>query len=95
MKISVAEIVDFLRVTGRFQSVLREVVERKVTVEAAKRKGLRVTNQELQTAADAFRLTDGMKKASATEAWLKSLGITVKTLEDYLETNLLISKFKA
>ena len=94
MEISVAEVVDFLRVTGRFLPALSEIVERKLTVEAAKRKGLKVTVQELQRAADAFRLANGLKKASATEAWLKSLGISVETLEDYLETNLLISKLK-
>ena len=94
MEISVAEVVDFLRVTGRFLPALREVIERKVAVAAAKGKGLKVTTPELQKAADAFRLTYGMKKASATEAWLKSLGISVETLENYLETNLLISKLK-
>jgi hypothetical protein len=94
LEISVAEVVDFLRVTGRFLPAVREVVERKLTVEAAKKKGLKVTTQELQKAADAFRLTCGLKKASDTEAWLKSLGITVESLEDYLETNLLISKLK-
>jgi hypothetical protein len=93
LEISVAEVVDFLRVTGRFLPAVREVVERKLTVEAAKRKGLKVTAQELQEAADAFRLTNGLKKASDTEAWLKSIGISVEALEDYLETNLLIRKF--
>jgi len=92
LEISVAEVVDFLRVTGRFLPAVREIVERKLTVEEAKRKGLKVTVQELQKAADAFRLTNGLEKASATEAWLKSKGISLEALEDYLETNLLISK---
>ena len=94
LEISVAEVVDFLRVTGRFLPAVREVVERKLAVEAAKKGGHKVTTQELQKAADAFRLAAGLKKASDTEAWLKSLGITVESLEDYLETNLLISKLK-
>jgi hypothetical protein len=92
MEISVAEVVDFLRVTGRFQPAVREVVERKLAVAAAKKKGLKVSVQELQKAADAFRLANGLKKASATEVWLKSTGISVEALEDFLETNLLINK---
>ncbi len=90
---SVAEVVDFLRVTGRFLPAAREVVERKLTIEAAKKKGLEVTTQELQEAADAFRSTNGLMQASATEAWMNSVGISVEALEDYLEANLLISKF--
>jgi hypothetical protein len=92
LEISVAEVVDFLRITGRFQPAVREVVERKLTVEAAKKKGLKVTVPELQKAADAFRLAGGLKKASDTEAWLKSMGISVEALEDFLEANLLIGK---
>jgi DNA topoisomerase IA len=92
LEISVAEVVDFLRVMGRFQPAVREVVERKLAVEAAKKKGLKVTVQELQKAADAFRLANGLKKASETEAWLKSMGISVEALEDFLEANLLIGK---
>jgi SurA-like N-terminal domain len=90
--LSVAEVVDFLRVTGRFQPAVREVVERRLVADAAKKKGLKVSTQELQRAADAFRLANGLKKASATESWLKSMGITVEALEDFLETNLLIGK---
>jgi peptidylprolyl isomerase len=92
LEISVAEVVDLLRVTGRFQPVVREVVERKLTVEEAKKKGLKVTVEELQKAADGFRLAHGLNKASTTEAWLKSVGVSVEALEDYLETNLLIDK---
>ncbi len=94
MNVSVAEVVDYMRFTGQFLTGLREVVERKMAVATAGRKGLKITTQELQKAADAFRVVNGLNKASATEKWLSSRGITVEALEEYLQTNLLISKLK-
>ena len=94
IEVTVAEVVDYLRITGQFTPVLREVVERKVTAEAAKKSGKKVTTAELQRAADAFRVVKDLSKASDTARWLRSAGISVETLEEYLETNILISKFK-
>ena len=92
--VTVAEVVDYLRVTEEFMPILGEVVERKITAEAARSRGIKVTKKELQKAADTFRAVKDLSKASDTARWLKETGITVKTLEKYLETNLLISKFK-
>jgi hypothetical protein len=92
--VSVAEVVDYMRINGTFLPALRDVVERKLVVEAAAKKGLKVTKGELQKAADAFRVVNGLNKAKDTEVWLSSRGITVEGLEEYLETNLLMSKFK-
>ena len=94
LEISVAEVVDYLKITGRFTPALREVVERKITVEAAKKKGFKVTTHKLQKASDAFRAIHGLHKSSDTKKWLKSNGISEEILEEYLETNLLITMFK-
>ncbi len=94
IEIAVAEVVDYLRITGRFAPALREVVQRKITAEAAKKSKIKVSNGELQKAADTFRVANGLTKASDTERWLKSNGITLEAFEEFLETNLLINKFK-
>lgn len=94
MDVSVAEVVDYMRFTGQFLRALQDVVERKTAVATAGRKGLKITDGELQKAADAFRVANGLNKASTTEKWLSSRGITVEALEEHLETNLLISKLK-
>ena len=95
IEVDVAEILDYMKVTGLFASVLRDVVERKVAVNAAKQAGSRVTTRQLQKAADTFRMANGLAKASDTHAWLESRGLSVETLEEYLKTNLLISSLKA
>ena len=94
IEVAVAEVVDYLRITGGFAPALREVVQRKVTADAAKSAGLKVTKAQLQKASDAWRLANGLNKATDTEAWLAANGVTVDALEDYLETNLLMSKLK-
>jgi hypothetical protein len=94
VEISVAEVVDFMRINDDFAPVLRKVYERKITVEAARKSGIRVTSRQLQKEADDFRQMKGLVSARDTERWLKSIGIDLDTLEAYLETNLLIRKFK-
>jgi hypothetical protein len=94
IEVAVAEVVDYLRITGDFAPALAEVVKRKVTAEAARKNGISVTAAELQNAADGFRAVRDLLKASDTERWLKANGIALDALEAYLETNILISKFK-
>jgi hypothetical protein len=94
IEVAVAEVVDYLRITGQFSTALREVVARKVAVAAAKKMRLRVTTAQLQKASDTFRMMHNLIKASDTKAWLKRNGMTVEALEEYLETNLLINKLK-
>ena len=94
LEIAVAEVVDYLRMTGQFSPSLREVVQRKITAEAAKKAKVRISNGELQKAADTFRVANGLNKASDTDRWLKSNGVSLEALEEFLETNLLINKFK-
>jgi hypothetical protein len=94
IEIAVAEVVDYLRMTGQFSPALQEVVQRKITAEAAKRARIKVSNGELQKAADTFRIANGLNRASDTDRWLKSNGLTLEAFEEFLETNLLINKFK-
>ena len=94
IEVTVAEVVDYLRITGGFAPALRSVVVRKVAADAARKRGLKVSASELQRAADAFRMVNNLVKASDTKRWLGANGLTVDALEDFLETNLLVSKLK-
>ena len=94
IEVTVAEVVDYLRVTEQFIPAVREVVERNITAQAARKSGITVSAGELQRAADAFRTVKDLGKASDTQRWLNSAGISVEALEEFLETNILISKFK-
>ena len=95
IEIAVADVVDYMRMTGSFAPALKEVVSRKITVQAARDKGIKVSTGEIQRAADVFRYAQGLPGAKDTENWLKANGITLDAFEEYIETNLLINKFKA
>jgi len=94
LQIDVAEVVNYLRLTGGFTTALAEVVKRRITADAAKKQGTTVSSKELQRAADIFRIDRGLFKAKDTEGWLKSNGLSLQAFEEYLETSLLVGKFK-
>jgi hypothetical protein len=94
LEVEVAEVVDYMKITGQFEPALREVVVRKIVAEKARKSGLKVTNQKLQKAADVFRISLGLTSAAQTTTWLEANGIALEALEAYLETNLLISALK-
>ena len=92
-KISVAEILNYMKFEGTYQPTVDGVRQQKSTAEAARKAGFRVRGVELQKAADLYRLQRGLFRASDTEAWLDSNGLTREDLEDFLETDLLVRKF--
>ncbi|MHB9029038.1 MAG: hypothetical protein ACYC9O_09730 [Candidatus Latescibacterota bacterium] len=94
MEVRVAEVVDYLRINGDFTPALREVVSRKMAAAAARKAGIVISDDELQRAADVFRASRNLHKASDTESWMKSVGVTAESFESFLETSLLVSKFK-
>jgi len=91
---SVEQVVDYLRCTGGFAPALQEVAGRQLAAKAAGEKGLTVSDAELQQASDAWRTVNGLLNASDTNMWLENSGLTIDKYEAYLETNLLIFKFK-
>jgi hypothetical protein len=94
LEISIEKVVDYLRCSGGFAPAISEVASRQLTAAAAAMKGLKVTDEELQKASDAWRAFNGLLNAEDTKNWLKNAGLSMDSYEGYLETNLLISKFK-
>lgn len=94
LEVTVAEVVDYLRITGQFAPALRQVITRKIAAETARERGIEVLDEELQKVADAFRHSIGLNKANDTEEWLTTHGVSLEALEDYLETNILMSALK-
>jgi hypothetical protein len=94
VQISDDDILNLLRVRGDYPAIAQETLIRKASAEAARHKGIKVSDDELQKAADGFRLANGLQTAESTHQWLRDAGISVEVFEDYLETNLLIQKLK-
>lgn len=94
VSVNVQEVVSYLRITGDFSPALGEVVERKLTAEAARQDGIEVTDEELQNAFDNFRYAMGLEDAEDTEEWMSSRGVSLDDLEQHIETNILVHKWK-
>jgi radical SAM protein with 4Fe4S-binding SPASM domain len=89
-----SEVLDFMRITGKLESVVEEMKKRRMAEKEAKSRGMKVTTAELQRAADVFRYSHRLTKAKAFRKWLEALEISLEEFEEYLETSLLIEKFK-
>lgn len=92
--VSVSEVVNMMRINNQFDAGLREAILRKITAEAARVSGIEISDEELQGAADVFRISKGLHKSEDTVEWLQSKGLSLDDLEYFLETSLLIAKFK-
>jgi len=84
----------YLILTGQYFEAEAEVYRRKLTVLEARKIGLSVSEEELQKAADAFRLVNGLFKSEDTYVWLNTVGVSIEGFIRYLEENILIDKFK-
>ena len=91
---SIPEIIDHIRVNGVYNQQIRELRIKKITAFAAQKNGITVSDEELQRAADTFRIINDLTEAKTFKDWLKSVDMKLDNFETYLERNILISKFK-
>lgn len=94
IEVTEAEVADYMKIAGIYALPIQEVINRKVIAGEAKREGIVISTEELQKAADVFRIANGLNEASSALRWLEEKGVSLDTLEDFIETNLLIDKFK-
>ena len=82
IEVTVEDVVNYLRITGAFAAAAEQVARREVSAQAARdrlaSKGRRRRPKKMR---DDFRL-------------FLSLGVPKKTLEEFMETDLLISELK-
>ncbi len=82
------DVLNFLKFNNEIGELAQKVVNRRVTVNGAKKMGLSVSDQELQDAADAFRKMTRMFEAKATVQWLEAMKTDMDGWEKYLEEQL-------
>ena len=82
--ISTEEFVKILKLSDEYPALLKRIVKHKVTVHAAKKRGLTVSDEELQKAADVFRNYMGLHRAKETYDWMDEMGISLDDLEKFI-----------
>jgi parvulin-like peptidyl-prolyl isomerase len=82
--ISVDEFLQALKLTGQFEGLIEQIVRDKLTVLAAKKQAIRVTEEEIQERADQFRRVRGLHRASDTNKYLDALRVGLDEFEAFL-----------
>jgi putative peptide maturation system protein len=90
--VSLHELLHTLNLQGRLTPLIGEAVVEKVIARAAAQEGIAVSDQELQKAADAFRLHRGLNKAADAQRWLSQNRLAPADLEEGLERELIRQK---
>jgi len=78
------DFVKILKLTGRYDGLMEDVVKDKLAVHAAKRQGVKITEDELQERADQLRRVWGLHRAADTNRWLDARGLSLDDLERFV-----------
>jgi len=93
--ISVAEFLQTLKLSGQFEGLIEQLVRDRLTVQAAKKQGIRVSEEEIQERADQFRRVRGLHRASDTNKYLDALHVGLDEFEAFLTDGLYQEKMLA
>jgi hypothetical protein len=86
------DILHQIKLSCKIPSVIEEIVTRKIIVSATAEADIRVEIEELQKAADEFRLINKLRSANGTRAWLQKYGLSLDDFEELVYINLIAEK---
>ncbi len=83
--ISAEQFVKLLKFSNEFSELAEKIIRNKVTVHAAKKRGIKVSTSEVQQETDDFRRYLGLHRAKNTQEWMDSIGISLDEFESLME----------
>lgn len=86
--ISEEEFIKILKLSNEYPYLIEKVIKNKVTVHAAKKRDIKLSDEELQEAADIFRSAQGLHRAKETQEWMNDLGISIEDFENFIAERL-------
>lgn len=86
--VSVAELLQTLKLTGQFEGLIEQLVRDRITVLDARKQGVRISDEEIQERADQFRRVRGLHRASDTNKYLDAMGVTLDEFQAFLADGL-------
>jgi len=92
--ISAEGFVKLLKLAGRFDGLIEDIVREKLTVHVAKKSGLEITPEEIQERADQIRRVKGMHRSVDMNRWMDQLGINLEDLERFIVEMLYYEKMQ-
>lgn len=86
--IDVADFIRVLKLTGQYETLIEQLVRDRLTVKAAKKMGLRVSEDEIQERADQFRRVRGLHRAVDTNKYLDAMRVSLDEFEAFITDSL-------
>lgn len=86
--LGIDEFVRILKLTGRFDSLLDEIVRDKLAVHAAKKHGITLSPDEIQERADQFRRVMGLHRAADMNHYLDAMDVSLDEFETFITESL-------
>ena len=80
------DFIKLLKLTGRYDSLMEDILKDKLAVHAAKRQKIPIQPEELQERADQLRRVWGLHRAADTNKWLDAKGLSLEDLERFVRT---------
>ena len=82
------EFIRVLKLTGQFEGLVEQLVRDKLTVRAAKKQRIALSDEEIQTRADQFRRIHGLHRAADMNRYLDALGVNLDEFEVFITDTL-------
>lgn len=86
------EIIQELKFSRQMPTTMREIASRKIINDTAKAKNITLSEQEIQQAADSFRLQNNLSSSQDTLTWLEENNLSVEEFEQLIYYNSLSFK---
>ena len=93
--ITADDFIKFLKFTGRFDGLLDDIVKDRLTIHAARRRGIEATTDEIQQQADQVRRVRGLHRAVDMNRWLDRMGVSLDDFENFMVEMVLHEKMAA
>jgi len=93
--IDTEDFIRTLKLTGQFESLVEQQVRDRLTVVAAKKFGVSVSDDEIQARADQFRRVRGLHRAADMNRYLDAFGVSLDEFEAFVTDTLYQEKMLA
>ncbi|WP_013321444.1 peptidylprolyl isomerase [Gloeothece verrucosa] len=90
--ITPSDIFKAVQISCQIPEFIEQIVTRKIIEEAAKKAGIKIETEELQKAADEFRLGNQLQNAEDTWKWLEKYSLSLDSFEELVYINLISNK---
>ena len=86
------DILQQVKLSCQLPEIIEQIVKRQIIENAVTEAGIKVEDEELQQAADQFRLMNGLKTAKETHEWFEKHQLSVNDFEKVLEFGVMSGK---